>query len=379
MGRHSKAVDDVVAPVSRTRAHYDLVTMILALWMVGGVFVDGWAHIILPSTKETFFTPWHGVLYSGFVAVAAWMTAPLLRSRPSNLAAAVRPGYGLAFVGLFIFGAGGIGDGIWHEIFGIEVGVDALLSPTHLMLLTGGILVLTSPLRAAWGEPETSPGLVSFLPVLLSVTLTAALLSFFFAYAWGGLDLTPARVVPAAALDEHAAGHRQAELLIAAGILARLATTALLIGPLLLLIRRWRPPAGTATFLFSVVSALLFALSDDTSAALLTAPLLAGVAADLWITKLERPAAPQWWAYGLAGAAALILWSTHFAAMAFTHGVGWTPELWGGAIVLAVLTAVGMAVLAFPPRIPALADEHQGPAGERDDRTDARAHRGVMR
>ena len=337
-------------PAVRRWRNYDLVTMILATWMVGGVFIDGWAHINLASTKETFFTPWHGVLYSGFAAVSAWMSAPLLRAGRSDLAAAVRPGYGLAFVGLFIFGAGGIGDGIWHVIFGIETGVDALLSPTHLMLLTGGILVLTSPLRAAWAQPSTAPSLRTFLPVVLSVTLTAALLSFFFAYAWGGLDLTPARAVPAGALDEHAAGHRQAELVIAAGILARLLTTALLIGPLLLLVTRWRPPAGTATIFFTAVSALLFVLADDTSVALLAAPLLAGIAADLWISKVARPAAPAWWAYGLAAATALVLWSAHFAAMALTHGVGWPPELWGGAIMLAVLAAVGMAVLAFPPR-----------------------------
>ena len=350
MTTHSGSAEDVAVPASRQRDLYDLVAMILALWMVGGVFVDGWAHINVASTKETFFTPWHAVLYSGFTATAAWMAAPLVRAGRSQFAAAIRPGYGLGFLGLVIFGAGGVGDAVWHVFLGIEVGIDALLSPTHLMLLTGGILVLTSPLRAAWAGTATSPSLPTFLPVLLSVTLTTALLAFFFAYAWGGLDLTPAQAVPPAALDEQAPGHPEAELVIAAGILARLATTVLLIGPLLLVIRRWRPPAPTATIFFTTVSALVFVLTDDTSVALLAAPLFAGVAADVWVRTLARPAAPQWWAYGLAAVTALVLWSTHFAAMAATHGVGWTPELWGGAIVLSTLTAVGMAVLAFPPR-----------------------------
>ncbi len=204
---------------------YDLVVMLLALWMVGGVFIDGWAHINLPATKESFFTPWHGVLYSGFAAVSAWMAAPIMRDRSRTLVQRVRPGYGLGFVGLVVFGAGGIGDALWHEVFGIEVGIDALLSPTHLMLLTGGLLVLTSPLRAAWHGDETAPRLSTFLPALLSVILTTALLAFFFAYAWGGVDITPATPIPPAALDEHAPGHRQAEQIIAAGILARLLTT----------------------------------------------------------------------------------------------------------------------------------------------------------
>ena len=340
---------------TKRRMNYDLVIMLLAIWMVGGVFIDGWAHINLPSTKETFFTPWHGVLYSGFAAVAAWMVTPILRRRHSGVAAAIRPGYGLALIGLIIFAAGGVGDGIWHEVFGIEVGVDALLSPTHLMLLTGGLLVLTSPVRAAWIRPGESPGFVEFLPALLSLTLTAALLSFFFAYAWGGLGLTPATPVPAAALDEHATGHREAELMIAAGILARLLTTVLLIGPVLLILKRWQPPAGSATALFTAVSALLFALSADASLSLLLAPLLAGVVADIAIGQLHQPATSNWWVYGLVAGTAFVMWSAHFTAMALTHGLGWTPELWGGAIALSVLTAVGMAVLAFPPRVEAVA------------------------
>ena len=38
---------------------------------------------------------------------------------------------------------------LWHLAFGIEIGLDALVSPTHLLLLTSGVLLLTCPLRAA--------------------------------------------------------------------------------------------------------------------------------------------------------------------------------------------------------------------------------------
>jgi hypothetical protein len=36
------------------------------------MFLDAWAHNNL-AQLETFFTPWHAVLYSGFVALAGWM------------------------------------------------------------------------------------------------------------------------------------------------------------------------------------------------------------------------------------------------------------------------------------------------------------------
>jgi len=47
---------------------------------------------------------------------------------------ALPAGYGLSLLGVLIFAAGGIGDMIWHVLFGIEADVEALLSPTHLLL-----------------------------------------------------------------------------------------------------------------------------------------------------------------------------------------------------------------------------------------------------
>lgn len=75
--------------------------------------------------------------------------------------------------------------------------------------------------------------------------------------------------------------------------------------------------------------------------------------ADIAIATL-RPGRPsRWSAYGFAAAVAVVLWVGHFAALAATRGLGWPPELWGGATVLSALTAIGMAVLVFPPTVPA--------------------------
>src|SRR3546814_5696776 len=42
------------------------VAVAFGIWMVVGLFLDGWAHD--NNKPESFFTPWHGVLYSGFAA-----------------------------------------------------------------------------------------------------------------------------------------------------------------------------------------------------------------------------------------------------------------------------------------------------------------------
>ena len=59
---------------ARPRASYrdDLVTIVLGLWFVVGLLLDAWAHNNLRGL-ESFFTPWHGVFYSGFAATAAWI------------------------------------------------------------------------------------------------------------------------------------------------------------------------------------------------------------------------------------------------------------------------------------------------------------------
>jgi hypothetical protein len=41
---------------------------------VGGAFLDNWPHAHI-ATLDTFFTPWHGVLYSGYAACAAVLDA----------------------------------------------------------------------------------------------------------------------------------------------------------------------------------------------------------------------------------------------------------------------------------------------------------------
>jgi len=145
--------------------------------------LDGWAHNHFGASLETFFTPWHGVLYSGFFALALFLAIALARNRTKGYPwrRSLPVGYGLSFVGVFIFLFGGVGDMAWHILFGIEVGVEALFSPTHLLLALGGSLMITGPLRSAWLTPmaETTNGLARLFPMLFTLTFLLSVLSFF--------------------------------------------------------------------------------------------------------------------------------------------------------------------------------------------------------
>ncbi|MCA1706444.1 MAG: hypothetical protein LC808_25545 [Actinobacteria bacterium] len=150
--------DLAVRAIWRTTRRQDAVTLALGAWLVLGVFADGWAHFTVPNL-ESFFTPWHGALYSGLAATVGWfvlLALPGWRAGRS-LVGALPTGYQQGAAGAGLFGLGGIGDMAWHQVFGVETGIDALLSPTHLLLFAGGLLILTSPLRARWSAERLGP------------------------------------------------------------------------------------------------------------------------------------------------------------------------------------------------------------------------------
>jgi hypothetical protein len=347
-----------VAPARRARLGWraDLITVVLGAWLMIGLFVDGWAHNNLASL-ETFFTPWHALFYSGFTATAAWTGWLVVRAQEAGHRgrAAVPLGYGLGVVGVVLFALGGVGDLLWHVTFGIEQSIDALFSPTHLLLFVGMALVLTSPFRAAWADddPAVVPGYRAFLPVLLSLTLTTTLLAFFFMYWSPYLDNSvsaePARW--ARGLSGDAAMHLEYYLL-ANGIATILVTNVFLLAPILLLLRRWRTPFGTATTLFTTVAVLSSALGEFEEPALIIGTLATGLAADALIVKL-RPSVER--AGALRAFATLtpaILWSVYFAIVALTVGLGWEIEMWSGVVVWAALSGLALSLVMVPPPVP---------------------------
>lgn len=72
----------------------------------------------------------------------------LARLRGESFSLMRRPGYELAFLGTPLFALGGVGDLAWHQLFGIERGIEALLSPTHLLLITSMIMIVSAPFRS---------------------------------------------------------------------------------------------------------------------------------------------------------------------------------------------------------------------------------------
>src|SRR2546421_1711705 len=152
--------------------HFDWLMGILGFLFVGGLYLDGWAHAH-GKVDNTFFTPWHAVLYTGYLVNAIVLVATLVinHRRGKTWQKALPTGYELSLIGVPLFAIGGVGDAIWHTLFGFETGVDQILSPTHLVLAFSGIIIMTGPMRAAMrrSDMKAAYGWSTLLPMLLSL------------------------------------------------------------------------------------------------------------------------------------------------------------------------------------------------------------------
>ncbi|WP_309572837.1 hypothetical protein [Deinococcus sp.] len=323
----------------RATTRENVITMLLGLWLIGGLFLDGWAHNQLGDTLESFFTPWHAVFYSGFAAVAGWCL--YLASRGWKLGrrslAAFPDGYALAGLGVPLFGVSGAGDLIWHTLLGIEVGIEALLSPTHLGLFTGAMLILAAPLNAVWRAPvnRSAPGAVRWVAVLAVGTMLATT-AFMHMYMWGLM------MVPQGLGWVQTRGELSAVLL----------TSLILTAPVLLLLRRFTLPFGAITVMYTVTNlglALMLRPGD------FRVPLLAlgcGFLADA-VHMALRPSPER--IYHLRAFAFLLplcVWVPYLGGAVQLGQSDLSLELWLGMAVMAGLGGLGISALLFPPALP---------------------------
>jgi Tol biopolymer transport system component len=179
---------------------YDLTVSILGLIVVGGSYLDGWAHNH-DRVDQSFATPWHAVLYGGVVAFGALLgvTALSNHSRGASWRDALPPAYRLSILGVLLFVLAGFGDLGWHAAFGIEEDTAALLSPTHLSLALAGVLAVCGPWRAALAKfPEGQPlSWALAAPLVVSVASFTGIAAFMTHFAHPVVDPISARERPA--------------------------------------------------------------------------------------------------------------------------------------------------------------------------------------
>jgi hypothetical protein len=340
--------------------HEDLITALLGVGLVAGLFLDGWNHINLQNgALGDFFTPYHALLYLGFNATALWVVTrnPHLYTRGVEPQPYYHPvlgiplRYPLAITGLAIAMIGLTGDIVWHSVFGVERGVARVIGPFHLLLFAGAAGLVSAPLRSAWYAPKFYPHVSTFrqvLPPLISVALVTCVAAFMFQWLSAFIDWRPSIVIgriPAAFIGDE----RVASTTEYAGAARVLVTNLLMLAPILLVLRRWRLPFGSVTFVFGVVSAAMAALTTFALGWTVVAALVGGLVADTILAAYE-PDAHNAYGYRLmASLAPLAMWSAYFLILSFAYGIRWPFDLWIGTTGIAAISGLLLSYVAIAP------------------------------
>ncbi len=318
----------------------------LGVWVLLGAIVDIHAHNH-GQVDETFFTPFHLLMYSGVAANGLFYVVMQYRyvARGHRLLQALPRAYLLSFGGVLLFGVGGVFDLIWHSLFGFEAGIDALVSPAHLLLALSGLLFMSGPLRSFLAQGATGRGWKILFP-----PLTAALMALTLATLFTGFNNVWSQVDRYVAIDPADDSRRLAEAYTVATVLI---PAALMTGALLFLRRRMALPFGAVTFLlFANALVMFFIRLEDTAtyAPVLLAPLLAGLAGD-WLLARES-GSPLLALRLFAFVVPFILTFGLFVILLLGAGIWWSTHMWVGVSFMAGAVGLALAGLVRAEELP---------------------------
>lgn len=319
---------------------------IVACAMIFGLFIDGWAHNH-DRVDDSFFTPWHAILYGAYGVSAISLIAVHFRNvgKGFHWRRALPAGYMPALGGALLFAMGGMGDMVWHGLFGIEENIEALLSPTHLLLAASGLLIITGPIRAIW-QRQSEDNWRSLLPAILALTMTASVFTFFMAFA----AVTPRmHVLTGPRPDAHS-------LYDAYGVLALVVHSNILLGVVLFSIRRWRLPFGVFTLIYTVNALMMtwMHLRANADFLLVFNAAIVGLLCDWLLSRkmIESTKGLRLFSCLLPfvySAGALLVIQILGAGAWEKGGLWWEVHMWLGAPVLAGAFGYGLSLLVRPP------------------------------
>lgn len=328
-GSGTSRVVDWVASLDGVRM--DAGVMGLAIVGLLGNLLDIRSHSAGQSfDQEGFLTVPHLVFYGAFAAVAVLIGSVIVANRlqGESWIDAVPYGYRLGVVGVLLFGLGGPGDALWHAAFHAESGVEALTSPTHLMLATGAVLFLSSPARRAFGRPQLRGR--AQVPMVLSAAFTFTAITIITLY---GHPVFSDQLV------------RTGEN-IGLGVVSVMLQAAVLAGVLAVLVRRFRLVPGAFTLLLGLNGAAMAWIGE--SFVLLPGIVMTGLVADglyAWLRPTpDRVLAFRAFAAGIPA----LYYGLYYVSIALTGGIAWVVHIWTGAIVLAGFAGLLVSYLALP-------------------------------
>jgi hypothetical protein len=332
----------------------DYAVGICSVWIASGFFLDAWAHGHVPV--EGFFTPYHAVFYSGMVAIAVVFAVFVARGRRlgHGWRESLPTGYRLAVLGIPIFFLAGFADMLWHLLIGLEEGVDAILSPTHLALGMAMFFMAAGPIRSVLADRANSTTFARQFPLVLGLATWLILIHFATAFAFdpaaGRIDAPPAigQFSPDY-LTSIAIGYYKVSTGVLILIFQALVMAAFALWAAARI--RLRPGSFVAFFLIgNIPPAATFGNGGPMLAVTIVQALVAGTVADLLMARLdpqtERPAVFR--IFGIL--VALGYSGTYLISMVVAERLWWDWNISLGSWILCGVVGAGLGVLGTARR-----------------------------
>ncbi len=308
-------------------------------WLVLGISLDAWAHNHF--RLETFWTPWHGVLYSGLFATALVLPGAMLINRLKGISwrETIPAGYEISVLGIIGSIIGGLGDMTWHLLFGIEQNIDAAFSPTHIALMLFFGFVVVGPFHALY----VNNARFSRVLLLLSFTL---LLTY-----WALISQSISPYTTLWLVDTPKTNETGQALAIAAYVIQG----AFLAGLTMYLLRRWNVFFGFFFIALTISAAPLAAMQNN----YIVIPI--GMVAGLLIDcayLLIRPSLASIERFRIFVASVPGIWLlTYTLIVSLVYGTVWSTHMLVGSIVITSILSWLLSGLMFPPALPAQKQE----------------------
>jgi hypothetical protein len=318
-------------------------TICSGIWIIGA-YVDGWAHTHLDSALETIFTPWHAIFYSGiFLSGLCLATMWVLNVRKGYSASRALPKeYMFALWGIIIALCAGVGDFCWHTFFGIEKDIEALLSPTHLLLAAGGAISVSGPLHAVWFRKKKE--LIHNGPTILSATYFMSVITFMFQF------LHP-YMFPWVAKSFADVNGLALDFSIMLGVGSVLVFTVIFLGMVFSTMRHWHFPFGSFTWILTINAVLSTAMMNE-HYEFIVAAFLGGCLVDFIYNELiVKNSHKMSHVHTFGFLAPVLIFSMYMATVFLNDTIAWSVHVWAGTIVIAGITGYLLSYLVIPTEI----------------------------
>jgi hypothetical protein len=294
--------------------------------MIIGLQADAFAHANIPEL-ETFWTPWHALMYSGIFAcfvTIAWVAWPYLQAPDRSVLGWWGTPVPLRFplAGMALLIASGAIDTLWHNVFGIEEELDIFFSPSHTGLILGMVLVGLGPVFLCWAEEDKGYlGRADVMLVTWSLVMAMMPLHIYsnHASALGFPAIgTGSEPMPIAGQD-------------ATWLHGYVLSTVLLLAPIAVWGKRWRLPVGVPSLLVCIPAGLIWLSLGGMAVPLFVLGFGLGAAVSELGCRLaanrmaDRYGSETAWMIGGA-VAALLMWAVTLAACAIAMPAAIDPS-----------------------------------------------------